>query len=344
MAEGNEWEKLSPAISQRTTTADDLLSARRQERSGSVPAHDRDVLQDVVGAGESAQPVAASSSAPWTSAQNQPRISAAAEQPVATLAEVEEESFSRAEARQVAVADRPRWLGFRAFLIGLAVPILTLAVSVRAVATPLVLWGIYHRPGFPADSYGFSTEERMTFGSYGLDYILNFAPADYLSGLKTERGTNLFLTSEVQHMTEVKHVLLGSMIFALAVLLIALLASISLRKRAPGVLRKSLFWGAVSTLVIIAVLAVLAVLGWESFFTRFHELFFPQGNWQFRMSDTLIRLYPPQFWTDAAILVALFTLLIIVLLLVLTWPTKYRRELARRRAEERAELREKLSK
>ena len=43
------------------------------------------------------------------------------------------------------------------------------------------------------------------------------------------------------------------------------------------------------------------------------------------MSDTLIRLYPPQFWIDAALAIVVITLLIIGVLLAFTWPTRYRR-------------------
>ena len=51
-------------------------------------------------------------------------------------------------------------------------------------------------------------------------------------------------------------------------------------------------------------LGVVGVFGWEWLFTTFHQVFFPQGNWEFSVRSSLIRLYPPQFWIDAAIAVA----------------------------------------
>ena len=72
-------------------------------------------------------------------------------------------------------------------------------------------------------------------------------------------------------------------------------------------------------------------------------MFFPQGNWEFSVRSTLIRLYPPQFWIDAAIAVAVIVAVQIVILLVGTWPTTYRKLKAERRRQERQELRVKLA-
>ncbi|RNB39115.1 DUF1461 domain-containing protein, partial [Staphylococcus aureus] len=68
-----------------------------------------------------------------------------------------------------------------------------------------------------------------------------------------------------------------------------------------------------------AVLAVLAVLGWDRFFTGFHALFFEQGTWQFYLDDALIRLFPAQFWMDAGIAVGAIILLASLLLLLLSF-------------------------
>lgn len=265
-----------------------------------------------------------------------------APQPVAAHAPAAEEASVRAEARESAVEDRPRWLAARTAAIALAVPLLTLLAAVRLVATHGFLWAEYHRPGFPADTYGFDTQERLRLGSYGLDYILNFAPHTYLSEVTTG-GSAAFLATEVEHMTDVKRVMLVALTAGVLLFLTALLASRSLRTRAPGAIRKSLFTGSWLTLGILIALAAIGLLGWEPLFTGFHQLFFPQGNWQFRMSDTLIRLYPPQFWVDAAITIAALTLLFSLVLMVLTWPTKARKQKALARRAQRQELQRKLS-
>jgi uncharacterized membrane protein len=37
-------------------------------------------------------------------------------------------------------------------------------------------------------------------------------------------------------------------------------------------------------------------------------MFFEAGTWQFYNSDTLIRLYPQQFWFDASLVIAAMTI------------------------------------
>jgi hypothetical protein len=75
---------------------------------------------------------------------------------------------------------------------------------------------------------------------------------------------------------------------------------------------------------------VLAILGWEQFFTEFHRLFFANGTWTFSLQDTLIRLFPGQFWVDAGIVIGALVLLISLVTLILTWPTRKRRGLPKK--------------
>ena len=263
--------------------------------------------------------------------------------PLSSLA-ASPEAAERAAAREDAVEDTPRFLKLRATLIALTVPLTVLMIAIRAVASAPFLWLEYHRPGFPEDSYGYYLIERMRLGSYGVDYINNFAPREYLARVTTGTDNTLaFTEAEVNHMHDVKWVLLIATVAVAALFLLTLFSSISLRERAPGTIRRSLFSGAWITLGLIAVLGVVGVFGWEWLFTTFHRVFFPQGNWEFSVRSSLIRLYPPQFWIDAAIAVAVLVAAQITLLLVTTWPTKYRKLKAERRRQERQELRVKLA-
>ena len=263
--------------------------------------------------------------------------------PLSSLA-ASPEAAERAAAREDAVEDTPRFLKLRVALIALTVPLTVLMIAIRAVASAPFLWLEYHRPGFPEDSYGYYLIERMRLGSYGVDYINNFAPREYLARVTTGADNTLaFTEAEVNHMHDVKWVLLIATVAVAALFLLTLFSSISLRERSPGTIRRSLFCGAWITLGLIAVLGVVGVFGWEWLFTTFHQVFFPQGNWEFSVRSSLIRLYPPQFWIDAAIAVAVLVAAQITLLLVTTWPTKYRKLKAERRRQERQDLRVKLA-
>lgn len=220
-------------------------------------------------------------------------------------------------------APRVSLLGrFLQFLVVVFFPVIVVAGAVRAVTSPLFLWVDYQRPGFPADSFGFSAEERLIYGSYTLDYVLNLAPAGYLGRLVDAGGGRLFRESEVGHMAAVKGVLSVSFLVAFVMLLAAVASCVYLARRYHGAVRRALFSGSVLTLALIVALTVSAVLAWEAFFAQVHALFFAAGTWTFWVDDTLIRLFPEQFWTDAAITIAALVFLVTTLTVAFGWPVR----------------------
>lgn len=215
-------------------------------------------------------------------------------------------------------------------LLAVCFPIILLVLAVRAIASPLFLWIEYNRPGFPGDGYGFSTDDRMTYGSYAVDYLSNWAGPRYLGELVNRGGERLFKPGEVSHMADVKSVILSAFGAGTVLILLSLVAVIYLRRRSPGGVRRGLFAGSIVTLVIVLGLGTLAALGWEQFFTEFHSIFFANGTWTFSLQDTLIRLFPGQFWVDGGIVSGALVLVASLVTLVLTWPTRKRRGLPKR--------------
>lgn len=241
----------------------------------------------------------------------------------------------RRAAREAALDSKPPLARTLQVLLAIAYPFILLIAAIRLIASPIFLWFDYQRAGFPVDGFGFTTADRMTYGSYGVDFLNNIADNRYLGELRDPNGNPLFLGTEVQHMADVKNVMSFTYLGGAILGLIVVIALVYLGKRYSGGIRRGLFAGSVATLVLLAGLTTLAILGWDSFFTTFHEIFFAQGNWTFNYSDTLIRLYPPQFWIDAAIAIGALVLITSLLTLLFTWPTRKRRESARLRQEKR---------
>jgi integral membrane protein (TIGR01906 family) len=86
-----------------------------------------------------------------------------------------------------------------------------------------------------------------------------------------------------------------------------------------AIVPRALLAGAILTLVIAAALIAYILINFQTFFTQFHQLFFESGSWQFRFTDTLIRLYPIPFWSDAAIFIGAGTVAQALILLGGTW-------------------------
>lgn len=216
----------------------------------------------------------------------------------------------------------------------LALPFLLVAAGVRLLLSHEFLRLEYQRPGFPADPYGFTTEDRLEYGMHAIDFLFQAGDASSMATLMIERQTCtprtadaayclLFNSNELRHLQDVKQIV--TIMFTLAVACgsaigAALLASRSRPELQPQV-RAGLRGGAWLTLAAILALAVVAAAAWDSAFDRFHELFFAAGTWRFPFSDSLIRLYPEQLFVDASLVIGGFCAAgaLIILLLTSLW-------------------------
>lgn len=215
---------------------------------------------------------------------------------------------------------RPLWMLLLNRFLTLIFPVLAVLIAVRVVMSPLFLQFEYYRPDFPDDPFGFTLDDRLHYAPYAVDYLLNDADIRYLGDLTFANGIPLYTTRELDHMRDVKVVTQTAYALALVTGVLAL-AAIGVMVSIPDA-RKSLRFGlrngALLTLVLLFTIIVLAVGNWEFFFTGFHELFFANGTWMFYTSDTLIRLFPEQFWFDAAITIGVLAGFIALGTLVLT--------------------------
>lgn len=206
----------------------------------------------------------------------------------------------------------------RVYLI-LIFPVLLVLISARLVMSEVFLQFEYNRPGFPEDYYGMTREQRLHYAPFAVAYLLNGEGIDFLADLKFPDGEPLFNARELRHMQDVKTV--TQIAFAVAVVsgLLALASAVYLYSRSRTTLRKSLFQGSILTLAIVAAIIIVAILNWNYFFTLFHTLFFESGTWYFLYSDSLIRLFPEQFWFDAALTIGAFTVLGALVTLLAVW-------------------------
>jgi integral membrane protein (TIGR01906 family) len=154
-----------------------------------------------------------------------------------------------------------------------------------------------------------------------VDYLLNGEDITYLSDLRFPTGESMYTTRELRHMRDVKAV--TQIAFLLASIMGITVSIIGYHLwRDSGkrrVLRRGLLDGSLLTLSIIATIIMVAIINWDQFFTAFHQVFFESGTWRFSYSDTLIRLFPEQFWFDAALTIGTLTSIGAGIILLITW-------------------------
>ena len=193
------------------------------------------------------------------------------------------------------------------WLLAILVLVALVGLGIRLLLTPSYLRFEYRLPGFPADEYGFSTEERIHWGAYGMNYLLNDAQQSYLGDLRFSNGKPIFTLRELSHMQDVK--LVVGYVLGVWHTALALLVGLGLWARRVGrcsAYRQGLRLGGWLTLGIAGVAGAIGALGasgsedlfWR-FFSAFHGIFFAGDSWLFAYSDTLIRLYPLRFWQDS---------------------------------------------
>lgn len=217
-------------------------------------------------------------------------------------------------------------------ILTFAVPILLTIFSIRMVMSYQFLQFEYPRGDFPIDFYGFTTEDRLEYAPYAIDYLLNGDDIDFLGDLRlplekcfrpSQGATDclMYEAEALKHMVDVKVVTetTYTVAFLICFVVIIIFAIGYKYQQYRFSIRRGLTYGGVLTLSLIFTIVVLAMTAWDFFFDTFHELFFEEGTWRFEFSDTLIRLFPEKFWFDASITIGIFTALGGIIILAMMW-------------------------
>ena len=206
-------------------------------------------------------------------------------------------------------------------LIAVVVPPMLVVNGFRLLATETFVRWELGRDGFPQDRYGLTHDQREALALTGLESISpGSAGIVLLERARLPDESQAFDQRELSHMRDVRTLfgfaLRGQLVAALLIVALALGLA---RTRLRAVVPRGLLGGALLT-IAIAVLAVpLILLGFEGFFTRFHEVFFSGDSWRFSNTDTLIRLYPDLFWQDVSRLTAAIAVGQALVLAPLAW-------------------------
>jgi len=210
-------------------------------------------------------------------------------------------------------------------VIILALPIFLVLTNVRLLMSDAYLRYEYGKPSF-SKPQRFTVEERMAFARASVNYLLADAGIETLRDLADDSGP-IYNERELRHMEDVK--VLTKKAFPLQLLLGVFLlvlvgGMIYLGDEFRRAALRGLVGGAVLAWVILVGLTLLVVLNFNWFFTQFHLIFFEGDTWLFLATDSLIRLFPPQFWFDASLIIGLLTLAQTAVLGGVAWFLGYR--------------------
>ena len=194
-------------------------------------------------------------------------------------------------------------------LLIIILPLLIVITSIRLVLSPLFLDVEYRLPGFPADDFGFTFQERLDWAKISLNYLVNNSGIEYLANQKLANGQPLYEERELSHMKDVKD--LTQSVLLVWYFLIALFALSILFFWNNGMLKdfwKAIFLGGWVTIGLVAMVILGVFLDFNALFTGFHRIFFKGDTWLFLYNNTLIRLFPERLWQDVFLFIGGFSI------------------------------------
>jgi integral membrane protein (TIGR01906 family) len=189
------------------------------------------------------------------------------------------------------------------------IPFLLLMGAIRILINNFFLDYEYNLPNFPADPYGFTTEDRLYWGKISLNYLVNDKGIEYLGDLKFPDGKPFYNERELSHMLDVKNLIQVTLkIWYVGLIVLAALWVWSWRKKWQPDFWRGISRGGFLTIGLIIAVLLGVFLNFDALFRGFHAIFFTGDTWLFYTSDSLIRLFPEKLWSDAFFYMGIFSL------------------------------------
>lgn len=204
-------------------------------------------------------------------------------------------------------------------LLILLIPILLVLGSVLLLTNDFYLAYEYGKESFPPDTYGFTPQQRFIMASTNIHYVRAHLPDNELTK-QTLNGARVYNEREVSHMADVQAVFQSVLrLWQLAFVLFVSLGFVLWKHNQLITFWSGVQWGGILAAGVILTIALPAFFAWQTWFKLFHRLFFLPGSWLFSYQDTLIRLFPMQFWVDATLTISLLSFAGGLLLALIGW-------------------------
>jgi len=128
---------------------------------------------------------------------------------------------------------------------------------------------------------------------------------DFLNN-KQELDLN-YTSSEVSHLKDVKGVmnLIDYLFYFRLIILILIITYYRKNKEQLMTLFK---YGGFTTLILMGSFLLFVLISFNSIFTIFHKILFPQGNWLFPSGSLLIQTFPIEFFIGISVKIFLLTI------------------------------------
>lgn len=208
-------------------------------------------------------------------------------------------------------------------LVALALVLVTLLGAVALVAFDQTFYLKQYRKLDRPAAIGISEQELMQVTDALMRYLVGLRPDLDMSATINGETQPVFGQRERAHMVDVQHLFIGGLYVFGGAILVAVLGFLALRKLLPGQHFRKIFGRTlVSTLIIVLLLlgaaSILIASDFDTWFTRFHHVFFDNDLWLLDPdTEILIQMVPEQFFIAASARIGIYTGLFWAVLLIL---------------------------
>ena len=196
----------------------------------------------------------------------------------------------------------------------ICIPVLLITTNVRFAVNDIRLY-----------EYGFNKYEVSETTGLDNEELKQTAQRliDYFNSDEEFTDIEVFQEREISHLKDVKGLIqlvyrlqIGTLIFILIYIIFNFLM---LRHAHWRNIAKRLVWGGLATIALVAILGVLALVGFDDLFLWFHLVSFRNELWQLSPDAMLLLMFPQGFFNDATLFIAAGTILEAIIIGGIAW-------------------------
>ena len=196
-------------------------------------------------------------------------------------------------------------------VIGVGVALSILGLGVVALLDPLYIHAALDSAG-SAGILGMTASATHAMSDRTMAELV-FGPATFAFPV-APGGPRFYDAAEAAHLRDASN-LLHWFLAVVGVGAVALVVTLVPRRRDPGAWH-AVRGGAVALAAAFCAIGLFFAVAFDAAFTLFHEIFFPQGNWEFNVAtERMVQLYPTPFWE----LITMTLAAVILLLCAAAW-------------------------
>jgi integral membrane protein (TIGR01906 family) len=193
-----------------------------------------------------------------------------------------------------------------ALLFIIAIPVALVTSNVRIVLNQPRVYAYATDHYHTTETTGISRSDLLRASAEVRRYFNNREDTLFIRVNSGGQTISLFNDRETAHMRDVKHLFQlsfrvqeGAIVYIMAYVVMVFIWT---REGTVRRLAREVLAGGVLGLVVLGGLGLFAIVGFDSFWTDFHSIAFPSGNWEFDpATDHLIQMFPDDFWRDVTI-------------------------------------------